>query len=689
MQSFSLENRLDEFSSYSVHYILLATRTTTEALDFVDEKKNTETLANIEKVQKLGEAVPSKHPDSVFLVIDTRRFSQYTIDNLKYEVLVNGLERPGGSPGNLSTQVTMNILDSNGITFINFLQWLIDKKMKTNFDGMVFMLRVLFVGHRPDGKTETVQTVTIPMHLFKMEVNLDFAKGVYACEFMPNVNFDAKRHDRWLNIGNASSYFTGHHTNNLGDIIDNFERTLNEASALFHKQANTILDERGVGERNSQNRFGRVVEYMITIPKEWRNFTYTGSGTSSALETIFKAVADKESKGRTNVQVQNGQPLDTNLAVPVGSTIPQVLDIILKQVFQVSKLGAGDPTSDSVTFFKYLVGITSDETRFIIHVDVIEFVVPKSLVELQKQGLTTNADKFYKSGPGGVRIPNNYAEFDYTFTGKNKDVLNFDMKMQDLTWMLAANMNLGPEALPGVREYQNDKKGVKVNRQGELVQARPYDPLLLPKQTAEELQNFANYASLMPKTDDPVESSQKYTRNLSMYYAASPITAIMTIKGNPAIMTKFNVGTFLKHDPVESNGVGVVTRDKSAYLKDLEERILKGNVGLGGEKVLESSGTNSYRLKSLGDQSYTAAPVFVKVNIKGPNVDFQTHDTIKGQDFAKEILEDNYYVVMKVTNNIEGGMFTQTLELYSHNIFGAGKMVEKASPPVPMKAPTA
>jgi hypothetical protein len=52
-----------------------------------------------------------------------------------------------------------------------------------------------------------------------------------------------------------------------------------------------------------------------------------------------------------------------------------------------------------------------------------------------------------------------------------------------------------------------------------------------------------------------------------------------------------------------------------------------------------------------------------------------------GGDFAETLLQNNFYTVFKVTNKIEGHVFTQDLELYSHNIFG----MDKISGPAPTR----
>jgi hypothetical protein len=294
-------------------------------------------------------------------------------------------------------------------------------------------------------------------------------------------------------------------------------------------------------------------------------------------------------------------------------------------------------------------------------------------------------------------------EFDYLFSGKNKDVIKFDMKMQDLTYLLAANLNIGAGAFAGVTQNQNTAdKGLKINKQAELVQARAYDALLLPKQSSDELSNFTNYASLLhqkqkeeaaaanpdnPIAPEVVTVNQKWTRNLSTYYAISPIIAVMTIKGNPNIMDKFNVGDFLPHiSAFSGTAIGVTTGQiktntlRETYTQMLTEQILNNNVNESGSSRLKAGSGRSFTVDTLGNQSYTIAPVFVKVNILGPNVDFRTSELINGEKFSTDLLLDAYYVVHKISNSIEGNNFTQTIELFSHNIYGFGKRIVPAAP---------
>jgi hypothetical protein len=699
----TLKNPLDDFSSYSINHILLACRTTEEAKVFMDESQNGPSLAAIDQTKQLGEAVPLGNGNTAFLVIDTRRFSQFAIDKFQYEVLINGLEKTG-SHGNLATKVDMTIVDAVGISFVNFIQWLMNDKMQTNFDGIIFMHRVVFVGHKPDGKTETVQSVTIPMHLVKLELALDSLRGVYTAEFMPNMNFNVADHQRWLSISDATTYFTGKGVNKLGPLIESFEKRLNESSDKYYQQAQAAM--RASGRIADGENYGRKVQYQITIPNEWYSYTFTGSSTADATETVFKKLSAQDKEKQTVSQDAAAKadpkapvPKDTHVSVETSRQITEVLDTIFSQVTAIAELGAGKKTvgeTGSVTFYKHFIGITSDDSTVLVHVDVVPFIVPNVLIDKgSNQTVGQGDDNFYQPiTEDGRRIPKNYMEFDYIFTGNNKDILNFDLKLQDLQWMLAAQLNLGPgvggvieSTVPGRTPEQN-----KIDQRAELITARPYDAIMMPLGTKNEIENFNQYTKLLNGGEKlrALQATSDNMKNLSMFYAMAPITVVMTIRGNPDIMSKFNQNSFLEHTSASGASTTSTTNsgDKgihSTYRENFEQRIINGNTQdteAGQVSQLTNNNGTFTVTKTLGSMNYATMPVFTKININGPKVDFRTGASIVGGDFAERMLDDNFYVVMKVTNVIEKNVFTQQLELYSHNIFGMGKANIAVSPKV-------
>ena len=67
-----------------------------------------------------------------------------------------------------------------------------------------------------------------------------------------------------------------------------------------------------------------------------------------------------------------------------------------------------------------------------------------------------------------------------------------------------------------------------------------------------------------------------------------------------------------------------------------------------------------------------SSPLFIKVNVYGPNVDFLTLDPIDSdENFAKQLFTDNFYWCGTIKTKIEGSSFTQDLELHKFGVFGA------------------
>lgn len=688
-----ISNPLDAFESYSVHYILLACRTTVAAQDFAKENKDVAkaTLTAIDNATYLGS--PIKYGNSnndVFLVIDTRRFAQFSIDSLKYDVYVNGLQK-GASTSNLAADLSMTITDSVGISFANFMQWLMDVQMETNFDGLVFMLRTVFVGHNADGTTETVQTETIPMHLNKMDIDLNFSKGSYTLEFMPNMNFDVNRYARFVTCSTATSFNTSNGNTLLG-LIDSFENRLNEVSSNYYESVQSAI--KGSGYNIGGGNYGRKVNYMITLPNNWKKFMMNGASLGAADETEFTKL-QKSTDGKTVAPpkvsiLEYGAVKDTYVSIQPGVKITDALDTIFRQVPEISLLGnfkSASKTDESVTFYKYIVGLTSDDTTMTVHVDVVEFKVPNLLL---KQGKNANAvskndDEFFtnvpanpKTGTPAKSVPKNFIEYDYIFTGRNKDILNLDLKIQDFQFLLSSNLRTGAAALIAKNDAGDGSSPVDTasEKPVEVINVRRFDPVVLPQDTTAALKNFSDYANFKKsraESQEIIKVGQEQTKNLSLFYAMSPTTVALTIRGNPLIMHKFNMGQLGFHS-TSSSSAGSKTpssvegnANKQKYRDNLEKEILKTN------PALKTSGSTFELTKGLSETTYATSPVFAKINIKGPSVDFRTNAEIPGE-YTSSVLSDNFYVVFKVTNLIQAGNFTQELELYSHSMFGNQKL---------------
>jgi hypothetical protein len=138
-----------------------------------------------------------------------------------------------------------------------------------------------------------------------------------------------------------------------------------------------------------------------------------------------------------------------------------------------------------------------------------------------------------------------------------------------------------------------------------------------------------------------------------MFYSGSPVVTTMGIRGNPAIMHKFNISQIATHTS---------TPEKSGERRvELENEILARNSNTGRDS------SNRLTITGFSNDTYAKSPVFVKVNIYGPPNNEEWSD-------KKSVLSDVYYVVFKLSNVFQNGSFTQELELYSHNVFGPAEL---------------
>lgn len=704
--SSKLENRLDQFQSHSVHYVLLAARSTEAIRFFTDASRagSRDALLAINRCQRLGDEVLApkigKNSSSAILVLDTRRFSQFTVDNFSMKTHPSGFAVPGStSPSSTALDLSFDIIDSAGISFANFMQYIMQEKMQVNWDGLTMLMQVLFIGHKKDGSSETIQSVMIPAIFNEIGVDLNDTRGVYSCKLFPLIGAPSNQrvNMKWTHIGTASTFFTGPSKNTLEDIVESFEKRLNIESYKYYKEIT-----------GSGKGFGRPVQYMITIPDSWKGFKFNGPSSNAAAEVDFKTLLQKEEASRAEKAKQSKEekdkeqrskegktsaknesqptPKDSHVSVDSGMTIPDVLDFIFRQCPDVAKLanfGKSD-TSKNIKFYKNLISVTSDDESVTVHIDVVEFVVPRVMIEESNakdkaQGTKVqNDDGLYQTGSDGGKRPKNYLEFDYIFSGKNLDVLSLDLKIQNLVWLLASKANLGTSETNrqanSDQEVPDDGEGAQKDTVVSNVRAK--DPILIPLRTEYEKTNFSN---LSGATGDPEEDgspqvmAQQYVRNLSKFYNGGGAVAKMELRGNPDLMVFVSMSDIQVHSSaVSTDSEGNVTDPnrtvKATYRKNFEETLVRTTGA-------NQQGSTFVLAPVLTGPRPVGSPVYVKVNVYGPNVDFRTNELIRGEKFSTELLYDNFYWLASIENKIVGSKFTQELELQTFSVYGAKSAV--------------
>lgn len=686
-----LINKLDQFQSHNVHFVVLAARTTEDVRRFTENSDTAEgeSLQAIDTCSFLGDEVKLGNSSGVFLMMDTRRFSQFTIDNFMLESTMAGFAVPGSnSPNATSQNMSFTVLDNIGISFANFLQYLMDQKLGVSFDGMVLLVKILFVGHNPDGETSTISSMAIPAIFHSITMDLNSTRGEYNCSLIPLTNMasNAGYNSKWTSIGTASSFFSGNADNTLGALVNSFERNLNELAVAEYTRQN----------KTGGGKFGRPVQYMITIPKDWEKFVFSGPSNGSSRDINFKQLLqEEETRRKKDADKNNTQSAapqnaaapakDSYVAVDPNLTVTEVLDVLFSQCVEIAKLGNFtrkiDTESGNIKFYKHLVSVTSDDSSFTVHIDVVEYVVPNIDAATQRSasGSAQVAEidaQLYVDVPGNEdhgpqKVPRNFIEFDYIFSGKNLDMLSLDIKIENLNFMLMSGVKLGQSELTSVADTAGPALDGDNNSPNTYLGAlRSKDPVMLPQRTYLENSNFSNLSGNISQKagdDSPQAVNQQYIRNLSSYYNGGTLNAKATIRGNPAIFERIT----LQHIPNHVSAV-TITDDsgnssvpnpavKSAYRTEFEREVLKISADKIGQPVSPDS--------VLTGPAYVASPVFVKINIFGPNVDFSTNQAIEG-DYTQKLFYDNYYFLDKIVSKVEGAKFTQELELRSFSVYG-------------------
>jgi hypothetical protein len=294
-------------------------------------------------------------------------------------------------------------------------------------------------------------------------------------------------------------------------------------------------------------------------------------------------------------------------------------------------------------------------------------------------------DSLFEDGIGSdgkkIKVPKNFLEFDYIFSGKNIDVLHLDLKLERLNTLLMQGNRLGQGQLfsssDSAQKQTDGETAGDEKRTSSGMLAK--DPVLLPQRSGDERTNFSNIGANVQDKDGntPQSIRQQYIKNLSLLYNG-PLKAKMSIRGNPDILERITLGTLPEH--VSSitiiNGEAGASKDnlsvKQKYRKDFETNLLRLT------PELSAAAGGAFKLTGvLSGPSFAAAQIFVKVNIFGPAANFITNE-ITGGNFAERIFYDDYYQLFSVLSKIEGSKFTQEFELSPISVYGYPNVTAQA-----------
>jgi len=703
-------NPLDAYRSYSYQFILTLSSTTQAFAEMIGNYKGgrggpvssaSPLLAAVRNAKKPGDAF-TVNGQTAYLLVDTRRFSQYGITNLEMEhVYGAGSQNNPSVPANTTS---MELIDTTGMSFFNMLMETFREKLQTTRASAFFLLTILFTGHKDDGTTETISTCFIPLILLTMEFTLDHRGTTFQIQFMETEGGPQRGAAmEVLNyMGGVRSITSKGTSSTIGGMLSSLEKQLNIKSLEFYnKYTNTAQSMNG----GTATKSGKLVQYMITVNKDWEQFPVSLAGRSKYREQTFTAFSmDPVSAGGAFTAFDqspfdgSGDGLYAQMAFSETTLITDAIKTVLEAspdflaLSSEEKVKAGTASTN-----KILINITCDDDTYVVHFDVLPYFLPKVNTDKKDEPANTvSIPAGGKSTIGGANEIKNLITYDYIFTGKNSHIKNLDIKyLPESAIALDTNLQLGQARLAYNANIGQTTAKVKEASESTATKSASYapdirgsDPIFFSYRSQDQKNNIATHKNeQMPKDEaiDALRKKQEYTNTMAYVHFISSLELTATVRGNPNIIKKFA-------DRNERGGVpphsSIIDAKGISNLNDLintsnnAEAVYNQKLqqGVSTAKGLYYSKYVAPRIKAYTDAHVPGSdpllsgpdisvnPVFCKLNIFAPNVD-SMGDTKRNEDgsqqslFTDEFFFNGPYMVLYIKTTFTNGEFEHVITM--------------------------
>lgn len=691
-------NPLDQFRTHSHHFILTLANSTEAHRKMIDK----DGFMSAVNGAGLGEKMDLGGEDS-YLLVDTRRFSQFSITNFESTQMYG--TGPAHNPSVATSLLTMKLIDTTGLTFFNFVLDTMQNKIQSTRASAFFMLAIIFVGHTDHDTTETVATCFIPMLLTQMGFEFTSSGSIFDLEFVETLGNPGHAIPGLIDLGDIKAISTEGKSNTVGGMVQALEDSLNVKSLrFFQKYTNKALEKAGAQEKNElaagRKQVGKLVQYMITLPKEWENFAINTAGKSKNIEQQFLASKKSDATAKSlDKKVAEAAPHEVDAATKARDSyksfseemaVQDAITLILESSQEYLMLGSQvNRLAGTAVVHKTVTDITSDHSSYVVHVDVMPFRAPKVTVDDKgvEKNVIESSSTVKRLGDGSIK---NLIEYDYMFSGKNVDVLDLKIKFHPhlAAAALDADLDLG-----GTRFADNSKAGQKekavdaasngLTKTEEFnPMLRPGEPIFVPLKTKDQRTNFVGSQTEGLSKEDAlknIKARQEHSSTLSLLHFVGSLDSAMTVRGNPNLFRKYA-------DANSRGGIPAHTLPMSSeILKDLTTAGTEDFFNKNLKKVI-TGGKEAYfkaNIKPKHDDVTTpgtdpllngsdiaVGPVYVKINIYAPNVDF-AGNTIPGEKmFTNKFFYNGVYMIASITHTFDQGSFSHVMALIPQNITG-------------------
>jgi len=567
------ENILAKFRTYSYHHVLVACENTRVA----EELAKTVNMYDYLYVDNENRHTKKTISSGGYVVIANGLVdSDFIIDEVKWVSVI--APQPGKKDveqfASFAVEGSMEISEPRGVNFLNVISTTCDT-LETDPTGLVFLLKTFFVG---DADRESVDYITTikPIAFLMTDISsvFDVTGSVYSIEFVSITNGAAK----------LPQYVTGADRTSL--VLDSslkkslsiLEGKINDHYKIHFDKLKTTADESG------QPLVGRKVKYEIILDPKYSEYTI-----------------DQDPEYLKNIGLQDEAGI---LNFGQKPSIESAIFDILKRSKQYGDDAVGKNTEkNKERGKKYLPKITStidsSKTEYKIIYKIIKTEVPTSTIER----IYDNDADFVSEG--------NAIVFDYFFSGKNTDILEFNIQMQ-MGLMFFQTITTADSTLSS----QNETGKTEKTGSGNSPNVRVNNPSKGPR-----INTPISFSTIVKRPKDkntnfPLASTD-FQSLLARHAAMEMLDAKIKIIGNPALLNNM---AQLPSDVIDEPNF--VPQDNDVF------------------------------------REWTTSPGLVKVNIFMPSDDNDT-------DYSTKFWYDGWYYVVEVEHIFSGGAFTQVIEMLS------------------------
>jgi hypothetical protein len=585
----------------------------------------------------LGPYSPKRLPGAgkYIILINGSTDASFVIDTAKWTTATGAQAAPGDKGTSIAIEGSIRISEPKGVAF---LDQVVKCCVALGVDSaqVVYVIKTFFVGHGIDNDTnvEFVDHVTDipPMTFIVYEVTGSFTEsgGSYEMQFV-GAGHGASRLPQYSKAVNAMSVTAG---DSLEKTLLRLQDNINESYSKYYDCVRAQIAV-APGDPTELLKALRKVKYVIEVGKEYKD-------SNGIQYTVTNQSQQYKNSAGCNDPAQ--------VTFPAHTSIETAISTIMMMSPQVqADMAVGDTTNRAKYEYKVHSALVSKKApdaaeaaagvlEYTVYYRVERFLTPKSIAYDSAFAVLTQDEGQLANDPRYQQIRNNIIEFDYMYTGKNIDILEFDMKV-----------NMGLAYLQTATLANTFKSQIEraPNRQ---IQSSSTDATNVPVKYGAIVQTPIFFGSQI-RTPNMINSNNggntiQSAYTLSKHSSLEVTDVTMKILGNTSLLGRINKTSSPKY-VVES-----------------------ANPDKRGQVVYNASGSKEPQFAE-----WSHVPAYVKVRIKMPreNDDFAlfTGQSTTGDpntdpgstDYARDFWFDGYYYVIGVEHVFDGGEFTQTLTM--------------------------